>query len=125
LTDTPDFQSLDDAAAENARLRAQLLAENEKLRAALAANAADSLTFQGLTDEDVRRLEHPEEFVIGNDELQARLAELESALGRADKAVEAAPVEVGESFTDNHDGTWTRGSDGARGTFTPDGFVTS
>ena len=69
---------IDDVAAENARLRAELMAENAKLRTALADSAASALTSVGLTDEDVRRLEHPDEFVISNDELHARLTAIEA-----------------------------------------------
>jgi hypothetical protein len=71
-------------AAENAALRQQLLDENEKLRAALTASQVAGLTFTGLTDEDVRKLEHPEEFVLAeNDEFRARLAQLEAAVAQA------------------------------------------
>lgn len=47
---------------QNAELRAQLIAENEALKAALADARASGVTAQGLSDEDVRMLEHPEEF---------------------------------------------------------------
>jgi hypothetical protein len=65
-------------ARENADLRAQLLAENERLRAALAESQASGLVAKGLTDEDVRRLEHPEEFTVSNDELHAMIKELQA-----------------------------------------------
>ena len=80
-------------AAENARLRQQLLAENEKLRAALAASQEAGLQAQGLTDEDVRRLEHPEEFVQAeNEEFRARLAGLEAELARVTGASSDTPA---------------------------------
>ncbi len=83
-------------AAENAALRRQLLDENEKLRAALAESRAAGIAAQGLTDEDVRRLEHPEEFVAAeNEEFRQRLAQLEADVARvtgANAAVEPAPV---------------------------------
>jgi hypothetical protein len=47
---------------QNAELRAQLIAENEALKAALADARSAGVTAQGLSDEDVRMLEHPEEF---------------------------------------------------------------
>jgi hypothetical protein len=82
-------------AEENARLRAELLAENERLRAALADSQAAGLTFQGLTDEDVRKLEHPEEFVLDqNAEFSAKLAELHAKIDAVHAAnAQVAPVE--------------------------------
>lgn len=52
----------DELAAHNAELRAQLQAENDKLQAQLAESQAATAAASGHTDEDVRRLEHPEEF---------------------------------------------------------------
>lgn len=76
-------------AEENARLRAQLISENEKLKTALAESQASGLSAQGLSDEDVRRLEHPEEYTVSNEELHARLAEIESATTRTESASRA------------------------------------
>lgn len=129
----PDPAAVFDLAAateENARLRAQLLDENAKLQEALDKSRASGLEAQGLSDEDVRRLEHPDEFVVTDSELRARLAELESAANRvatrpAAVAVDAtAGADVATSYVDNGDGTWTR-TDGARGRFGPDGFTVS
>lgn len=75
---TVDIEAI---AAENAALRSQLLAENERLRAALAESQAANVQAAGLTDEDVRRLEHPEEFVQAeNEEFRAMLASLQEQL---------------------------------------------
>lgn len=91
---------------QNAELRAQLIAENEALKAALADARASGVTAQGLSDEDVRMLEHPEEFseafaTLGQhsiltdklSDLQARLDSLHSqvAAAKAD-GVQAQPV---------------------------------
>lgn len=71
-------QAFSDAKAlaeENARLRAQLLEENAKLREALAASRAEGAGYgAGLSDEDVRRLERPEEFA--HEQLLAQLTDL-------------------------------------------------
>lgn len=71
-------QAFSDAKAlaeENARLRAQLLEENAKLREALAASRAEGSGYgAGLSDEDVRRLERPEEFA--HEQLLAQLTDL-------------------------------------------------
>lgn len=96
-------------AAENAQLRQQLLAENEKLRAALAESQAAGLQAQGLTDEDVRRLEHPEEFVLAeNEEFRAKLEDLQAQLNSVHAAsvqahhdaVPASPAESAASLSD-------------------------
>lgn len=61
----PNADAVFDVAAiaqENARLRADLIAENDRLKAALADSQASGLAAQGLSDEDVRRIEHPEEY---------------------------------------------------------------
>lgn len=67
VTRNPDdpsaVQGVAQIAEENARLRAQLLAENEALRAALADSRAAGAGLTGLSDEDVRRIEHPEEYL--------------------------------------------------------------
>lgn len=91
---------------QNAELRAQLIAENEALKAALADARASGVTAQGLSDEDVRMLEHPEEFseafaTLGQhsiltdklSDLQARLDSLHSqvAAAKAD-GVQAQPA---------------------------------
>jgi hypothetical protein len=47
---------------ENARLRGELIAENERLKAALADSRAAGVAAEGLSDEDVRMIEHPEEY---------------------------------------------------------------
>lgn len=47
----------------NADLRAELQAENDRLQDALEASRAATRETEGLTDEDVRRIEHPAEFV--------------------------------------------------------------
>lgn len=47
---------------ENARLRGELIAENERLKAALADSHASGVAAQGLSDDDVRMIEHPEEY---------------------------------------------------------------
>jgi hypothetical protein len=90
-------------AADNARLRAELLAENERLRAALAESQAAGLTFQGLTDEDVRRLEHPEEFAQEyvargeHDSLAALVNELHAKVAAAGAAgIDTAPKQPGD-----------------------------
>lgn len=96
-------------AAENQALRQQLLEENERLRKAVADSQAAGLQVQGLTDEDVRRLEHPEEFVQAeNEEFRARLAELEAqyqavvnaSATAAHDAVPASPAESLSSLSD-------------------------
>lgn len=48
--------------ARNVQLRAELIRQNAELEAALAASRSSMLSAAGFTDEDVRRLEHPEEF---------------------------------------------------------------
>lgn len=52
----------DDLQAENARLRGELEDENAQLRDRLAASRAEATKAEGLTDEDVRRIERPDEF---------------------------------------------------------------
>lgn len=56
---------VENAALEqrNADLRAELQAENDRLQDALEASRAATRETEGLTDEDVRRIEHPAEFV--------------------------------------------------------------
>lgn len=80
-----DDRTAADLAEQNEALRNQLIEENTRLQEALARSAASGLTAQGLTDEDVRRLESPQEFEISNAELAARLAELESAGQRVEQ----------------------------------------
>lgn len=87
--------TIDDLAAQNAALRAQLIAENEKLREALAQSQAAGLSFVGLTDEDVRRLEHPKEFAVSTDELHTRLAAIEAQIASASQARQPAPAPAG------------------------------
>lgn len=88
--------NVEEIAQENARLRAQLLSENERLRAALAASQAENAAAQGLTDEDVRRLEHPEEFVAAeNEEFRTLLADLQGQLNAVHAANKAAGVDTG------------------------------
>lgn len=58
----PPPKSAEELQADNADLRAKLEAENESLRERLAASQAESAEAQGLTDEDVRRIEQPLEF---------------------------------------------------------------
>ena len=83
--------SVTEIAAENAKLRAEVLAENAKLKAALDASQASGLTFQGLTDEDVRRLEHPEEFE--HERLRAQLDDLKAREREtSETAAESAPA---------------------------------
>jgi hypothetical protein len=66
VTQNPDnADSVFDAARiseENARLRGELIAENERLKAALADSRAAGVAAEGLSDEDVRMIEHPEEY---------------------------------------------------------------
>jgi len=66
VTQNPDNASdvIDVAsiAQQNAELRAQLIAENERLKAAVADSRAAGVQADGLTDEDVRMIEHPEEY---------------------------------------------------------------
>lgn len=55
-------RSTDDLQAENARLRGELEQENARLRDRLDASKAEATEAQGLTDEDIRRIEYPNEF---------------------------------------------------------------
>lgn len=79
-------------AEENARLRAQLIEENERLKAALADSRLAGAALQGLSDEDVRRIEHPEEYVaefaaLGEHEaLTALVGSLSQRLDAAERA---------------------------------------
>lgn len=120
-------------AEENARLRSALAAENARLTAALAASQAlASSVSADLTDEDVRRLEHPEEFVKNlTDELDHRITAIEnhlhavgsgSATTPTAPVAPVAPVPAQPPFTANADGTYTS-ADGQTGTFGPDGFT--
>jgi hypothetical protein len=59
---TPQAASVDELQAQNDQLRASLAAENATLAAMLAESQAATVQATGHTDEDVRRLEHPEEF---------------------------------------------------------------
>lgn len=52
----------DELAQRNADLRDELERENAALESQLAESRAAGKDATGLTDEDVRRLEHPEEF---------------------------------------------------------------
>lgn len=54
-------KSAEELAADNAQLRSDLAAQNASLKEQLEASRAENPQ-QGLTDEDVRRAEHPEEF---------------------------------------------------------------
>lgn len=137
MTDVAPEQGFDFAAvvAENARLRQELLTENERLKAALQASVDQNTGITGLTDEDVRRIEHPEEFLSAeNEEFAQKLADLEAKLASvssrsADPSfsnkADVTPAPDAAPFTDNGDGTWTRTSDGARGSFGPNGFSAS
>lgn len=58
-------QSAADLQAENADLRQQLEEENQGLRERLAATRAENPS-EALTDEDIRRIEHPDEFAHEN-----------------------------------------------------------
>lgn len=92
-TGNPDAAAVFDVAQEaerNAQLRAQLLEENAKLQDALDKSRASGLDSQGLSDEDVRRLERPDEFVVTNDDLQARITELRDQLAKVEAAVSEA-----------------------------------
>lgn len=79
-------------AEENAQLRAQLIAENERLKSLLATSQEAGALAQGLTDEDVRRLEHPEEYLdeyaaLGEHEaLKQQLASLDERFRAAEAA---------------------------------------
>lgn len=61
-TSPSSTDELADLEARHAELRAELQAENEKLEGRLAESRATALEAQGLTDEQVRRIEHPAEF---------------------------------------------------------------
>jgi hypothetical protein len=52
----------DELASTNERLRSELAAENARLEGLLEQAKAATAQAAGHTDEDVRRLEHPEEF---------------------------------------------------------------
>jgi hypothetical protein len=52
----------DELSQRNADLRAQLESENAKLEDQLAKSRAAGTDADGLSDEDVRRIEHPAEF---------------------------------------------------------------
>jgi hypothetical protein len=96
VTQNPDNAAavfdLSAVAEENARLRAQLIEENERLKAALADSRASGLALTGLGDEDVRRIEHPEEYVdeyaaLGEHEaLTALVGSLAQRLDAAERA---------------------------------------
>lgn len=58
----PTVEDLAAIQARNVELRAQLIQQNAELEAALAASRSNLLSAAGFTDDDVRRLEHPEEF---------------------------------------------------------------
>jgi hypothetical protein len=73
-----DPQDVGALAAHNAQLRADLQQQNEALEAAIKQSQAIGLQLAGLTDEDVRRAEHPEEFTPSTDELHERLSAVES-----------------------------------------------
>ena len=97
--------SVTEIAAENAKLRAEVLAENAKLKAALDASQASGLTFQGLTDEDVRRLEHPEEFE--HEQLLAQLQDMQTraraegvSLDGTGLTAATVPGDIGPSLVD-------------------------
>lgn len=62
MTDDATQQDAAALAAHNAELRSQLEQENAQLEAALEATRTAAAGVAGLTDEDIRRLEHPEEF---------------------------------------------------------------
>jgi hypothetical protein len=62
----PQAASVDELQAQNDQLRASLAAENATLAAKLAESQAASEQATGLTDEDIRRAEHPEEFGEGD-----------------------------------------------------------
>lgn len=58
-------EGLDDLAAAQARnveLRKQLTDQNAQLEAALTAARGNLLAAAGLSDDDVRRIEHPDEY---------------------------------------------------------------
>lgn len=81
-------------AQENARLRQQLLSENERLRAALAASQQENAAAKGLTDDDVRRIEHPEEYVAAeNAEFRALLADLQQQVASVTTATTTTAVD--------------------------------
>jgi hypothetical protein len=110
VTQNPDnADSVFDAARiseENARLRGELIAENERLKAALADSRAAGVAAEGLSDEDVRMIEHPEEYdeafaTVGQhsiltDRLSALQAQLDGIRTRAaqQQAPDVAPQAV-------------------------------
>lgn len=98
----PNAEAVFDVASiaqENARLRADLIAENERLKSALADSRASGLAAQGLSDEDVRRLEHPEEYLdeyaaLGEHEaLKSQFASLSERLAAAEQVIANANTE--------------------------------
>jgi hypothetical protein len=111
---------------QNAELRAQLIAENEALKAALADARSAGVTAQGLSDEDVRMLEHPEEFseafaTVGQhsiltdklSDLQARLDSLHAQVAAAKTdGVQAQAVPQPDTAAVTADTTTTGFGDG-------------
>jgi uncharacterized membrane protein YccC len=82
-------QTIAEEAEKNARLRAELAAANAALEEALAQSRqslAGIPVGDGLTDEDVRRLENPHEFIVNLDELEERVTALEAKVGVDAKA---------------------------------------
>lgn len=110
VTANPDnaeqVRDLSAVAEENAQLRAQLIDENERLKALLATSQEAGALAQGLTDEDVRRLEHPEEYIdeyaaLGEHEaLKLQLASLDERF-RAAQAVQAQQAQPAPRETAN------------------------
>lgn len=70
-TATEPQATVDELAQRNADLRAQLEEQNATLEKQLAESRAASSGAEGLSDEDVRRIEHPEEFA---DDDRARIS---------------------------------------------------
>lgn len=97
-----ELQTDDDLARiteENAKLRADLLAENERLTAALSESRGAGVEAVGLTDEDVRRLEHPDEFSgeaakAENERLSADLDSLRAKLDQLQSGTDTAQADA-------------------------------
>lgn len=76
-------------AEQNAQLRAQLAQENATLQAKIAESRAATAGMAGLTDEDVRRLENPAEFLkeVGAEAIAAVRADLDKLTAKFDSHV--------------------------------------
>lgn len=90
--------TVDDLAAEQAKnfeLRRQLTEQNAQLESALTAARGNLLAAAGLSDDDVRRIEHPEEYA--HEEFAAKVA---AVTGGADAKIE--PVAVDKPADPSH-----------------------